>query len=176
MPLSQEEEYISSQPWDSKERIGEVIKLLLQSKATEDCHWGSLKAFAAMYWIKQILIGPRSFPDVIGATVVTSTDPFITQWGWGLQKGKLPSPSHVSPRSYKPHIFSTSPNPSIQRKVCHSFFYTINSLGAPYVYLIWKLNYGLLLSSSKKLQMWPGLSDSIAECWVRLAWVNTEEK
>lgn len=37
-------------------------------------------------------------------------------------------------------------------------------------------NYARLLSRSKKLQMWPGLSDSHAECRVKLGWVNTDGK
>lgn len=57
-----------------------------------------------------------------------------------------------------------------------SLLYTTNIPRAHYVCHSWKSNHVFLLFKSKKFEMWPGLSDSNAACWVRLGWVNTDGK
>lgn len=91
-----------------------------------------------------------------------------------------PISPHVYPCSYKPHVFSISPNPAIWRKQsatpsCIQQILQEHIMGH-YVCHGWKSNHVFLLSKCKKFQVWPGLSDSNAACRMRLGWVNTDGK
>lgn len=163
------------QSWDSKEQIRVVIKLLFQSKVTKDCHWSSQRTFVAMYRINRI---PQD-------TLFISRCPkYHISTHSGVEVSRRRSLSWLLPclslLLQTTHLQYLSKPCYTKKTVCYPFLHAVNVLGEHYAGHSWELNDIPLLSrhfsSSGKLQMWPGLSESSAEHRARVGWVNTDWK